>query len=316
MTRHCPTAILSCALLLAGAPALGAAEAGVKRKPRNALEDIDRIGNRNVTGIFNVFTRKQDVQLGLMLAQKIEKQARLVDDPVIVEYVNRIGQNLARNSDIAAPGYLKIQKIVEETINAMALPGGYFYVNTGLIQFARDEAELAGVMAHEIAHIAGRHGTRSMSRAQVMSSVSEALLATAARRNGRGLWIAVGAASIAMPMTLLKFSRSFEKKADFLGVQYLYKSGYDPLAMVSFFERAAAGERRKKGVMAAAFSSHPLTAKRVALVRKAIDELLPARSSYALSSSEFDAVKKRVIRLYGNGKPASENTERPQIIRR
>ena len=293
------------------APAAG--EPASKRKPRNALEDIDRIGRRNVTGVLNFFTLAQEVRLGSALARQVNERVQIVDDPVISEYVNRLGQNIARNSDVKVP--LAIKVLRDETVNAFALPGGFFYVNTGLILAARDEAELAGVMGHEIAHIAGRHGVRQASRV-MLASVSADILLEAFGGDNWGTVVAVTAANIALPVTFLKFSREFEKKADFLGMQYLYKTGYDPLAMVSFFERLSAREKKKTGFIAAAFRTHPLSRKRVMLLQKAIDELLPDQPSYMVSASEFDAVKARVKELHGGSEEDPNDPDRPQALRR
>ena len=305
-------AVALVAALALGIPALGGAEPSAKRKPKNALEDIDRIGRRNVTGVLNLFTLRQEVELGSALARQVNERVQLIDDPAITEYVNRIGQNIARNSDVKVP--LTIKVLRDETVNAFALPGGFFYVNTGLILAARDEAELAGVMGHEIAHIAGRHGVRQASRGMLVSLTADILLEAFGGDNW-GTVVAVTAANIALPVTFLKFSREFEKKADFLGMQYLYKTGYDPLAMVSFFERLSAREK-KTGFIAAAFRTHPLSSKRVMLLQKAIDELLPDQPSYMVSASEFDAVKARIAELHGISKKDPDDPERPELLRR
>ena len=311
MRRSRTFRILLVALL--GVGPLSGADPSPKRKPRNALEDVNRIGNRNVTGILNLFSMRQDIQLGRQFARRVDARVKLVRDPVIAEFVNRIGQNLGKNSDFKLP--LTIQVIKDERINAVALPGGFFYVNTGLIHFARDEAELAGVMAHEIAHIAGRHGTRSLSRAHLAKTTAEELLQKFGGYNW-GTNVAVVAANVALPLIFLKFSRTFEKKADFLGVQYLYKTGYDPLSMVTFFERLTAIEGKKTGAITRAFSSHPHSAKRIVLIQKAIDELLPDRPYYANSNSEFESIKVRLVKLYGAPKYASSDGDRPRMIRR
>ena len=302
-----PIALALCVLTL------GAAESTTKRRPRNALEDINRVGNRNVTGILNLFSLRQEMELGRQFSEEVNDRIRTIDDPVIWEYINRLGQNLGRNSDVKVP--LEIRVVHDETVNAFALPGGFFYVNSGLIQFARDEAELAGVMAHEIAHIAGRHGTRQVSRTQLTSVTAQTLLEGFGGYNW-GTMVAVNAAKLTLPLTFLKFSRTFEKKADFLGMQYLYKTGYDPLAMVRFFERLSALETRRKGSISAAFSSHPLSRQRVALLQKAIDELLPAQPAYVLSGSEFGAIKARISELYGEGGEDHKHPDEPRIVRR
>ena len=280
-----------------------------KRDPKNPKEDVAQIGDRGVGRAVNLYSIEKEIQLGKQLAEELERTAKIVDDPVISEYVNRIGQNLVNNSDAKVPFTIKV--IDSEEVNAFALPGGYFYVNTALIELAEDEAELAGVMAHEIAHVAARHGTRSATRAQLAQYATIPLLFI-------GGWAGYGiqqAANFAIPMTMLKFSRSFEKDADFFGVQYMYKAGYDPTAMVQFFERLKAMQKKNKNAVAKAFSSHPLTKDRIKAVQKTINELLPERPEYAVSSSEFDDVKARLAMLSARRRPAKEDPNRPTLRR-
>lgn len=285
-------------------------EDSAKRAPKNAKEDVSQIGERGVGKAVNFYSLEKEIQLGRQLAAEIEQNAKIVDDPVVAEYVNRVGQNLVRNSDARVPFTIKV--IDSDEVNAFALPGGYFYVNTGLIELAQDEAELAGVMAHEIAHVAARHGTRSATRSQLMQYASIPLLFI-------GGWAGYGvqqAANFALPMTLLKFSRQFEKDADFLGVQYLYKTGYDPASMVQFFERLKAQQKKKPNAIARAFSSHPLTKDRIKAVQKTINELLPEQHEYAVTSSEFKDVKARLAKLRQRRKPTSADPNRPTLRRR
>ena len=301
-------------LLLALAGGSGQAELrpaapDTKREPRNDREDVSKIGDRKVGKAVNFYSLEKEIQLGKQLAEEIERKAKIVDDPVIAEYVNRIGQNIVVNSDAKVPFTIKV--IDSEEVNAFALPGGYFYVNTGLIELAQDEAELAGVMAHEIAHVAARHGTRSATRAQLAQYASIPLIFL-------GGWLGYGiqqAANFAIPMTMLKFSREFEKDADFLGVQYMYKAGYDPVSMVQFFERLKAMQKRKKSSIAKAFSSHPLTTDRIKAVQKTIEELLPEQREYAVTSSEFDNVKARLAQLNSRRKPTQSDPNRPTLRR-
>src|SRR5205809_6902384 len=128
-------------------------------------KDPDEIGNRDVGKGVNFYSLEKEIALGKQLAQDVERQAKIIDDPVIAEYVNRVGQNLVRNSDAKVPFTIKV--IDDDTVNAFALPGGFFFVDSGLILKADNEAELAGVMAHEIAHVAARHGTKQATRGQL-----------------------------------------------------------------------------------------------------------------------------------------------------
>src|SRR5580765_5195897 len=202
-------------------------------------KDPDEIGNRDVGKGVNFYSLEKEIALGKQLAQEVERQAKIIDDPVIAEYVNRVGQNLVRNSDAKVPFTIKV--LDSEEVNAFALPGGFFFVNSGLVLKADNEAELAGVMAHEIAHVAARHGTRQATRGTIINYASIPLIFMGgwtgyAIRQGAGL---------AIPLGFLTFSRGFEAEADMLGLEYLYKTGYDPTSFVDFFEKIQTLEKRK-----------------------------------------------------------------------
>ncbi|HEY5174412.1 MAG TPA: M48 family metallopeptidase [Terriglobales bacterium] len=278
-------------------------------------DDIDNIGDRKVGGagksLGDWYSIDTDIKMGKGYAMMIESSARMIQDPVVVEYVNRIGQNLVRNSDAKVPFTIKV--VDSDDINAFALPGGFFYVNTGLILAADDEAELAGVMAHEIAHVAARHATREMTRANYANMASIPLIFV-------GSWGVYEAASIAMnlalPLTFMKFSRGFEGEADYLGVQYMYKAGYDPQAYVSFFEKVKAQEKKKPGTLAKAFASHPPTPDRILKTQEEIRQILPARQEYIVNTSEFNEVKARVAALENRKKGIEQkDTTKPSLRR-
>jgi beta-barrel assembly-enhancing protease len=254
--------------------------------------DIDDIGNRNIgnRGMGDWYSLDTDIKIGKQYAMMVEQNAKLIQDPVIIEYVNRIGQNLVRNSDAKVPFTIKV--IDSDEINAFALPGGFFYVNSGLILAADEEAELAGVMAHEIAHVCARHATREMTRANYAQIATTPLMFVI---SSWGVYEATNIAlGLAMPMAFMKFSRNFESEADYLGLQYMYKAGYDPQAFVSFFEKIQAREKQKPGTLSKAFASHPPTPDRIAKSESEIKELLPSRSQYVVDTSEFDSVKGRL----------------------
>lgn len=269
----------------------------------------DEIGNRDVDGKVNFYSLEKEIALGKQLAMEIERQAKLVDDPIISEYVNRVGQNLVRNSDVKVPVTIKV--IDSDEVNAFALPGGFFFVNTGLILRADNEAELAGVMGHELAHIAARHGTRQATRGQIANFASIPLLFM-------GGWTGYAirqAAGLAIPMTFLTFSRGFEAEADLLGIQYLYKAGYDPGSYVDFFEKLQAMEKRKPGTLSKVFRSHPLTEDRITESQKTIEKYLAEKPEYVLTTSEFDDVKDRLALVLNKQKGEVEDPNRPTLRR-
>ena len=241
----------------------------------------------------NLYSLEHEIAIGKQAAQEVERSAKLITDPVITEYVNRVGQNLVRNSDAKVPFTIKV--IDSDEINAFALPGGFFYVNSGLILAADEEAELAGVMGHEIGHVAARHYTRSVTKGTILQWATIPLILL-----GPGGWGGYGlyqGLNLAIPMGFLKFSRDQEREADYLGLQYMYKAGYDPNAFVSFFEKLQAQERRRPGSIPKIFSDHPPTPERVQKAQEEIQTILPAKDEYIVTTSEFDLVKARLGRI-------------------
>jgi predicted Zn-dependent protease len=276
----------------------------------NKEKNPDDIGNRDVGKGVNFYSLEKEIALGKQLAQDVERQAKIIDDPVISEYVNRVGQNLVRNSDAKVPFTIKV--IDGEEVNAFALPGGFFFVYSGLILKADNEAELAGVMAHEIAHVAARHGTRQATRGEIANLATIPLIFM-------GGWTGYGiqqAASILVPMGFLKFSRGMESEADMLGLQYMYKAGYDPTAFVDFFEKIETLEKKKPGTVAKVFSTHPPTDDRIRAAQKNIQELLKARPEYVVTTSEFNDVKARLMAMHNRRKLDDKDLNRPQLRRK
>lgn len=270
-------------------------------------KDPDEIGNRDVGKGVNFYSIEKEIALGKQLAQQVERQAKIIDDPVIAEYVNRLGQNLVRNSDAKVPFTIKV--IDTEEVNAFALPGGFFFVNSGLILKADTEAELAGVMAHEIGHVAARHGTRQATRGEIAQLATIPLIFM-------GGWTGYGirqAASVAIPIGFLSFSRGMEAEADLLGLEYMYKSGYDPVAFVDFFEKIQSLEKKKPGTMSKVFSTHPPTEDRIAIAQKHIQQLLKERPEYVVTTSEFNDVKTRLMAMHNKRKIDSPDQNRPTL---
>src|SRR6201981_2161228 len=277
--------------------------------PRNSKEDVEAIGNRKVGKGPNFYSLEKEIALGKSLAQEVERTSKLIDDPVVTEYVNRVGQNLVRNSDSKVPFTIKV--IDSDEVNAFALPGGFFYVNSGLILRAQEESELAGVMAHEISHVTARHGTCQATKGELMQLASiPAMIFIPYTMAGYALYQGL---NMAIPLTFLKFSRDAEREADFLGIQYMYKAGYDPNSYVTFFERVQADEKRRPGTIPKVFSTHPPTPERIANTQKEIARILPARQEYIVTTSEFDQVKGRLRNIMFSRKVTDNSPGKPTL---
>jgi hypothetical protein len=280
---------------------------------KGSEDDVDAVGTRNIggRGMGNWYSTDWEIRNGKQYSMEIEKSAHLVTDPVVVEYINRVGQNIVKNSDCKVPFTIKV--IDSDEINAMALPGGFFYVNSGLILAADEEAELAGVMAHEIAHVCAHHAARQMTKMNYAQIGSIPLIImTSGSYTGYGIYEAT---QLAIPITFLKFSRMDEAEADWLGLQYMYKSGYDPQAFIQFFEKLDALEKHKPGTLAKVFSDHPQTPDRIARSEDEIATIMPPRPDYMVTTSEFDDIKGRLARLenkrkINNGKDGNKPTLR------
>ena len=279
----------------------------------DSKDDLDAIGNRDIgggKGVGNWYSIESEIRMGREYAQTIDQTVKLVTDPVVSEYVNRIGQNIVRNSDSKVPFTIKV--IDSDEVNAFALPGGFFYVNIGLILVASEEAELAGVMAHEVAHVSARHAMRQMTRGNLANLASIPLIVL-----GGGIgYAARTAAGIGVPMSMMKFSRGFEDEADYFGLQYMFRAGYDPQSFLNFFEKIQALEKKKAGTLSKVFASHPPIESRVAKIQKQTDSKLPDRSHYIVTTSEFDEVKGRMAMLEKRGKVSNEGKENVPTLRR
>jgi predicted Zn-dependent protease len=284
-----------------------------KVKHDGGKDDVDAIGNRKSVGgrgLGDWYSLESEIRMGKQYSMMIETSSKMVTDPVVTEYVNRIGQNLVRNSDAQVPFTIKV--IDSDVVNAMALPGGFFYVNSGLILAADEEAELAGVMAHEIAHVCARHIMRQMTRGNWANIGTIPLIFV-----GGGIGYAVrSAAGIGLPLTFVSFQRGFEAEADYLGLQYMYKTGYDPQAFVAFFEKIEALEKKKPGTLDKAFATHPQTPDRIEASQKEIATILPARPEYTVTTSEFDEVKARLAAIENRRKMVDHKDAGKPSLRR
>ena len=265
-----------------------------KVKP-GSIEDVNAVGNRNIgaRGVGNWYSTDSEIKMGKQYADEIEKSTKFITDPVVDEYINRIGQNIVKNSDCKVPFTIKV--IDSDEINAFALPGGFFFVNSGLILAADEEAELAGVMSHETAHVCAHHAAREMTRMNYAEiGMVPLMIMLPYDWTGYGIY---EAAQLAIPITFLQFSRDFEAQADYLGVQYMYRAGYDPQAFITFFEKIQALEKRKPGLVAKAFADHPQTPDRILHTQEEIARILPAKADYLVTTSEFEDVKARLARI-------------------
>ena len=299
--------LLSAGVAVAGQDDTTAPSSDQKAKQKSGKEakkDVEAIGDRDVGKGMNFYSLEKEIALGKAMAQQVEQQSRLVQDPVIGEYVNRVGQNIVRNSDAQVPFTIKV--LDSDEVNAFALPGGFFYVNSGLILAADTESELAGVMAHEIAHVAARHGTRQASKAELANWLSLPLVFLGGPL-GYGIQSAAG---LLIPMKFLQFSRSDEREADYLGLQYLYKSGYDPQSFVDFFEELQAKEKSRPGTMAKAFSTHPMMGDRITASEQEIKTILPPKPEYVVTTSEFAQVSDRLKVIENRGRVEDEKDQK------
>jgi predicted Zn-dependent protease len=287
--RYAPVLFSILALAVAG-------RAGDDKK-----SDPSQIGNRDVGSGVNLYSIEKEIALGRQLAQEVQRQSKLLDDPIVVEYVNRLGQNLVRHSD--AKVSFTFQVLDDRNVNAFALPGGYVFVNRGLIEIADEEDELAGAIAHEIAHVAARHMTRQATRsdlARLLGAPARVLL------GDRGGYAARQAAGMALPAALLSFGRNDESEADYLGVQYMYAAGYDPNGTISIFEKMETLQRRNPGAVSRLFATHPPDAQRIRKTQEEIERILPARPEYVVTSSEYAAMRQRLIGLAGKAETIAQ----------
>jgi beta-barrel assembly-enhancing protease len=275
------TATLLCAVFLSSA--LPGFAGDDKKKDPNAIGDR-KVAHKSLTSV------EKEIAVGKQYANEIDQSARQIKDPMVAEYVNRLAQNLGRNSDLTIP--LTVKVLDDPSLNAFALPGGFLYVNSGLILAADEESQVAGVVSHEIAHVAARHWASQQTKSMLMQLAMIPLIFVP-----MSYPIYMGAMQgmqIGIPMVFLKFSRSAEAEADLLGLQYMYKAGYDPTAYVTFFSKIIEKERSSPGSMSAIFASHPPTPERILSAEENIKTILPQREQYLVSTSEFEDVKARL----------------------
>jgi len=312
-----------CVLLLAAASSFLSAQPpkdGDKKSGDNdkfyhgkGINDLNAIGHRNVgcnRGLGNWYTLDAQVRMGQQFAQQVEQTQHVITDPFVNEVVNRLGQNLQRNSDTQLPFTIKILDVQEP--NAFALPGGYMFVNAGAILLADNESQLAGVMAHEIGHVAACHAARESTRGALAQIAMIPVIIMTGGIAGLG---ASEAANYGIPAAFGKFSRNFEAQADYLGIQYMYKAGYDPNGMINFFEKLEALEKKRPGVYMKLYGDHPQTPDRIAKSQEEIEKILPPRNQYKIDSSDFEQAKRRLALIMNHRLKNDEDNQAPELRR-
>jgi predicted Zn-dependent protease len=290
--RYLSVAVLALALA-------GGAQAA---DPKNKKDDPNQIGNRDVGKCLNVYSIDKEIAWGKQLADEVARESRIDDDPILSEYVNRVGQNLARNSDAKVPFTFRV--IDGDEVNAFAFPGGFVFVYTGLMKAASEEDEFAAALAHEIAHVAARHMTCQATKAQIARAIGAI----------PGGWGGL-AVRQAIPMTFLSFSRHDESEADYLGVQYMYAAGYDPTGAVSIFEKLESMRKTEPGAVARIFSTHPMDSQRIDKTEKEIQAILAAKPEYVVTTSEYRAVRERLL-ARDSGREQNDQDGRPVLRKR
>ena len=295
-----------CGLVCLAAVAAGAASA--QDTGRKKKDDPGQIGSRDVGKGVNFYSLEKEMAMGKQLAEEVRRQAKVVEDPLISEYVNRIGQNLVRNSDAKVP--FTFQVIEGESPNAFALPGGYVFIYTALLEIADEEDELAAAMAHEIAHVAARHMTKQATKSQMVNLAGVPVGVILG--GGIGGAVARQGATAGWPAVFMHFTRQDEAEADYLGVQYLYAAGYDPNGAISIFEKLESLEKKQPGTVARIFSTHPMDAARIQKTEQEIDRILPARDEYVVNTSEYMAIRQRTDHKRRWSVPHRWGVDRPQ----
>ncbi|HJT53982.1 MAG TPA: M48 family metallopeptidase [Candidatus Angelobacter sp.] len=276
------------------------------------INDLNAIGSRNVgcnRGLGNWYSLDTQVRMGQEFAKQVEQSSHVITDPYVNEVINRLGQNLQRNSDTHLPFTIKILDVEEP--NAFALPGGYMFVNAGAILLADDESEIAGVMAHEIGHVAACHAARGVTRGAMAQIAMIPVIIMTGGLAGLG---ASEAANYGVPAAFGKFSRTFEAQADYLGIQYMYKAGYDPNGMINFFEKLQALEKKRPGFYMKLYGDHPQTPDRISKSQEEIGKILPPRDQYMIDSSDFEQAKKRLA-LIMKHRLKDEKEQTPELRR-
>ena len=278
---------------------------------KDKMDDVYCIGQRRVAHRSFISVPKE-VAIGKRYADQIDNSSKILKDPVVEEYVNRVEQNIAQNSDARVPITVKV--IQSPQINAFTLPGGFIFVDTGLLRAVDSEAELAAVLAHETGHVAARHWASEQTKETFLQYAMVPLILVPMSYPVY-LGLSQGL-NFGVPMAFLKFNRQDEQQADFLGIQYLWKAGYDPEAFPTMFGKIIEEQRRDPGSVPALFLDHPPTPDRIIRAEEEIKSILPKRSEYLVSTSEFQSVQSRLNRILGQMSREGSKKNRPTLVRR
>ena len=307
------TLAIAAVFLCGVVPLLGNDTAAVRpcSDSKDKMDDVYCIGQRRVAHR-SIISEDKEIAIGKKYAEQIDRSAKLVKDPVITEYVNRVEQNIAGSSDAKIP--ITVRVIDSPEINAFTLPGGFIYVNTGLLHAAGSEAQLAGVLAHETAHVACRHWASDATKQTLLQYAMIPLIFTPM---SYPVYIGLSEGlNLGIPLAFLKFSRNDEQQADFLGLQYMWKAGYDPDAYLSMFAKIIQEQRRDPGSVPSVFMDHPPTKDRIINAEKEIKTILPSRPEYLVSNSEFQTIQGRLNNLLGRMKKVQSASNKPTLLKR
>jgi predicted Zn-dependent protease len=270
--------VLAFAVCSSGGGAFASPRPQDKRSKSDA--DINAIGHRRIVHDANFYSPEREKELGKALSQAVERSSKLLNDPIVAEYIERVAQNVANNSDAHIP--VTVRVIDSDVVNAFTLPGGYQYINLGLLLQLHGEAELASLLARGIAHTALRSAAREATKGELMELATVPLILTPAG------W------SSTIPLTELKIRRQDELDADYFGLQYLYKAGYDPKCFTDFVQRIWGTSSATAKNVPKVLSIFPPLNERLTALQNEIANTLPPRDGAIVSTAEFDVFKERL----------------------
>ncbi len=242
-------------------------------------------------GQFNIISISQEIKLGKQASKEVEKEMKVVNIPMVRDYINYLGNRLASHSDLKIAYHFGV--IEDEEINAFSLPGGYVYVFTGLIDATENESELAGVIGHEIGHIASRHATELLSMQKGINIFASILFnVLGVRITGTQAQLA----NITATLGVLHYNRSQEKEADDLGLKYMMKAGYNPYSMITFFYKLKKIHKEKPNILTKILSTHPVTDERIERIKREIENMHINEEDFITNTPQFIRIKSLLFR--------------------